>query len=258
MAVAGTHRAAGAAGFKGAHSTSVDTTRFGPDREPRRWRHGNSARPRIRSRVAWVAVVLLAAALAAAIAVAVHYRDEVLYRRISPLPPHGSLARQVTVFVAQSPLPPIGAVAGQVTVFVAQSSAGRAEVVVSALISGARPHATYELVGNDCASNGPDRTWATGVTDPRGSAHLIGHPWMVSTSDGYFLVLASRFLNQRRPGPAVHGFFGKGPPGLSPVSGGVAPCAALGSLGSARRRAELRARANQRFCRPSPSHLTSV
>jgi hypothetical protein len=171
-------------------------------------------------------VVLLAATLAAAIGVAVHYRDEVLHRTMSPLPPRGAPARQVTVFVAQSPLPARGALAGQVTVFVARSSAGRAEVVVSAHISGARPHATYELVGNDCASNSPDRTWATGVTDSRGSAQLIGHLWTVSTSDAYFLVLASRFLNQKRPGPAAHGFFGKGPRGLSPVSGGVAPCEA--------------------------------
>jgi hypothetical protein len=176
-------------------------------------------------------VVLLAAALAAAIAVAVHYRDEVRHRSTSSLPPQGARARQVTVFVTQSPLPAQGALAGQVTVFVAQSSAGRAEVVVSALITGARPHATYELAGNDCASNGPDHTWAAGVTDSRGSAHLIGHPWTVSMNHAYFLVLASRFLDQKRPGPAVHGFFGKGPPGLSPVSDGVAPCAALASLG---------------------------
>jgi hypothetical protein len=183
-------------------------------------------------------VVLLAAALAAAIAVAVHYRDEV-HRGTSSRPAHRALAGQVTVFVLQSPLPPHGALAGQVTVFVAQPSAGRAEVVVSALITGARPHATYELVGNDCASNGPGHSWATGVTDSRGSAHLIGHPWTVSTSDAYFFVLASRFLNQKRPGPAVHGFFGKGPPGLSPVSDSVAPCATLASLGSARRWAAL-------------------
>jgi len=83
-------------------------------------------------RVAWVAVLLVAAGLTAAIAVAVHYRDEVLYRSMSSLHPHGALARQVAVFVVQSPLPPQGAVAGQVTAFVAQSSDGRAEVVVSA------------------------------------------------------------------------------------------------------------------------------
>ena len=168
--------------------------------------------------------MLLAAALAAAIAVAAHYRDEVLHRSRSPLPPHGALAGQVTVVVAQSPLPPLGALTGQVTVFVAQYSAGRAEVVVSALIRGARPRARYELVGNDCASNIPDHSWAAGVADSRGYAHLIGRPWTVSTSDLYFLVLASGFLDQKRPGPAVHGFFRKGPPGLSPVSGGVAPC----------------------------------
>jgi len=170
-------------------------------------------------------VVLMTAALAAAIAVAVHYRDEVHHRGTSPRPPRGAHAGQVTVFVAQSPLPPHGALAGQVTVFVAQYSAGRAEVVVSALIKGAQPHTTYELAGNNCASNNPDHTWAAGVTDSRGYAHLIGHPWRVSTSDPYFLVLASRLLGAKSPGPAVHGFFGTGPPGLSPVSGGVAPCA---------------------------------
>jgi len=168
--------------------------------------------------------MLMTAALAAAIAVAVHYRDEVPHRTTSSRPPHGGQPWRVTVFVAQSPLPRFGALAGQVTVVVAQYSAGRAEIVVSALIKGARPHTTYELVGNDCSSNNPDHTWAAGVTDSRGYAHLIGHSWRVSTSDLYFLVLASRFLDQTRPGPAVHGFFGAGPPGLSPVSDGVAPC----------------------------------
>jgi ABC-type antimicrobial peptide transport system permease subunit len=179
-------------------------------------------------------VALLAAALAVAIAVAAHYRDQARHST-SLLPPHRALAGQVRVFVKQSPLPAHGALGGQVTVFVAQSSAGRAQVVVSALVTGARPHATYELVGNDCASNGPDHSWAAGVTDSLGSAYLIGHPWTVLTSDAYFLVLASRFLSRARPGSAVHGYFGQGPPGLSPVADGVAPCAALSSLTSARR-----------------------
>src|SRR5258708_8357715 len=119
---------AGAAAFNGAHSTSVDTIRFGHDREPKRWRDRNFARPQIHSRVAWVAVTLMTAALAAAIAVAAHYRDEALHRSTSPLPPHGALAGQVTVFVAQSPVPPHGARAGQVTVVVAEHCAGRAQV----------------------------------------------------------------------------------------------------------------------------------
>ena len=202
----------------------METISFGRDREPKRWRHGKFGRLRIHSRVAWVAVVLLAAALAAAIAVAMHYRDEALNRSASPRPSHGRAAGPVTVFVAQSPLPAFGALAGQITVFVALSSPGRAEVVVSALIRGARPHATYELVGNDCGGNGPGHSWAAGVTDSRGYARLIGHSWTVSTSDPYFLVLASRFLDQNRPGPAVHGYFER-QPGLSPVADGVAPCA---------------------------------
>jgi hypothetical protein len=166
----------------------------------------------------------MAAALAAAIAVAVHYRGEVPHRSTSPRPPPGGHPGRVDVFVAQSPLPRLGALAGQVTVVVAQYSAARAEVVVSALITGAQPHTTYELMGNDCASNNRDHTWAAGLTDSRGYARLIGHPWRVSTSDLYFLVLASRSPDPKRPGPAVHGFFGAGPPGLSPVSPGVAPC----------------------------------
>jgi len=168
--------------------------------------------------------MLMTAALAAAIAVAVHYRDEVPHRTTSSRPLHGGQPWRVSVFVAQSPLPRFGALAGQVTVVVAQYSAGGADIVVSALIKGARPQTTYELVGNDCSSNNPDHTWAAGVTDSRGYAHLIGRSWRVSTSDLYFLVLASRFLDQTRPGPAVHGFFGAGPAGLSPVSDGVAPC----------------------------------
>jgi hypothetical protein len=163
-------------------------------------------------------------ALGVAIAVAAHYRDEFQHRSTSPRPAHGAHAGKFTVFAAQSPLPPHGALAGQVTVFVAQYAAGRAQVVVSAVITGARPHTTYELVGNDCASNNPDHTWAVGVTDSRGYAHLIGHAWRVSTNDLYFLVLASRFLDAKSPGSAVHGFFGSGPPGLSPVPDGIAPC----------------------------------
>src|SRR5258708_40255082 len=122
--VVGAHRAAGAAAFKGAHSTSVDAIRFGPDREPRRWLHGNSARPQIHSRVAWAAVVLMTAALAVAIVVAVHNRDEVLHRSTSPRPPHGAHAQQVTAFAAPSPLPPPSALPVQVPLFVASYYAG--------------------------------------------------------------------------------------------------------------------------------------
>jgi hypothetical protein len=70
-----------------------------------------------------VSVVLLAAALAAAIAVAVHYRDEVPHRSASPPRPYRVLAGQVTVFVEQSPLPRLGVLAGQVTVLVRFSRA---------------------------------------------------------------------------------------------------------------------------------------
>jgi hypothetical protein len=90
--------------------------------------------------------MLMTAALAAAIAVAAHYRDEALHRSTSPLPPHGALAGQVTVFVAQSPLPPLGALTGQVTVFVAQYSAGRPPHDLLGIALGARPDRVRAIV----------------------------------------------------------------------------------------------------------------
>jgi len=155
-------------------------------------------------RNAWVTVVLLAAALAAAITVAIHYRAEALYS-------------------STTALPSIGRLVGKVTVFTAHASPGQVQIVLSAHISGGQPYTKYELTRNDCASNAADHVWAEGVTNANGSATLSGPAWTVSTSDEYFLVLNSPRLNQNRPGPEVHGFFGKAP-GLSPIPGGFAPC----------------------------------
>lgn len=156
------------------------------------------------SRAAWFAVVLLTAALAAAITVAVHYRTDAVYRSTTALPTSGTLA-------------------GTITVFTAHASSGKAQIVLSARISGGLPHTRYELSGNDCTSNAADHSWASGLTNAHGFATLSGPAWMVSTSHEYFLVLSSPGLNQNRPGPALHGFFGRAP-GLSAISGGFAPC----------------------------------
>jgi hypothetical protein len=155
-------------------------------------------------RAAWVAVVLLTAALAAVTTVAVHYRADAVYSSTTALPTAGRLA-------------------GTITVFTAHASSGNAQIVLSARISGGLPRTRYELSGNDCTSNAADHTWASGVTNAHGSATLTGPAWMVSTSHEYFLGLSSPRMNQSRPGPAVHGFFGRAP-GLSAISGGFAPC----------------------------------
>src|SRR5258708_32675220 len=86
------------------------------------------------SRAAWVAVVLLMAALAAAITVTVHYRADAVYRSTTALPTSGTLA-------------------GMMTVFTAHASPRKAQIVLSARIRGGLPHTRYELSGNACTSN---------------------------------------------------------------------------------------------------------
>jgi len=179
--------------------------------------------------VVWLtAVVLLAAALTGTIIVAVHYRGEAaaLRRQLRstrapvpsrPAPP--TLSRDTTA------LPSSGTLTGEVTVFAVRSSAGLAQVIVTARISGGRPHARYELSGGDCAGNAADHSWAAGVTDARGSADLSGHVWRVSVSDEYFLVVGSPGMYQNHPGPAVHGYYFGIARGLSAVPPGVPACA---------------------------------
>jgi hypothetical protein len=188
-----------------------------------------SAGPRkVSSRPAWLtAVVLLAAALTGVIIVAVHYRGEAAaaHRQLrsarapaSPWPTPPILSSDTTA------LPSSGALTGEVTVFAARSSAGLAQVIVTARISGGRPHSQYELFGGDCAGNAADHAWAIAVTDARGSADLAGHPWTVSVSHEYYLVVGTPGLYREHPGPAVRGYFGIAR-GLSAVRHGVAPCA---------------------------------
>jgi hypothetical protein len=188
-----------------------------------------SARPRrVSSRVVWLtAVMLLAAALTGTIIVAVHYRGEAAaaHRQLrsarAPVPPRPAPPALSTDTTA---LPSSGTLTGEVTVFAVRSSAGLAQVIVTARISGGRPHSQYELFGGDCAGNAADHAWAIAVTDARGSADLAGHAWTVSVSHEYYLVVGTPGLYREHPGPAVRGYFGVAR-GLSAVRSGVAPCA---------------------------------
>lgn len=154
-----------------------------------------SAEPRtISSRVGWViAVVLLAAALAGAITIAVHYRGEVAALRRHPRPAPASVApgtAPLTLSSTTVALPSYGPLNGDVTVFSAQTSKRLAQIVLSAHISGGRPHTSYALIGFDCAGSSGYQTWAAGVTDADGSGTLSGHAWTVSLSDEYWLYLS--------------------------------------------------------------------
>jgi hypothetical protein len=130
----------------------------------------------------------------------------------------------VTFFTTTVALPPAGPLAGEVTAVAINPSRGQAQVIVTARITGGRPHDRYELYGSDCAPGTADRIWASDTTSMNGSADLAGRAQAVQTSHEYFLTLAAPGLYQDHPGPAVHGWF-RAARGLSAVRGGIAPCA---------------------------------
>jgi hypothetical protein len=193
-----------------------------------------SAAPRkVPSWATWLVIVmLLAAALAKSIIVAMHYRGEVLALRRQGHPPRLSAPPSP----AQTPPPPLTLVSEtstlpssrpltvQVTAFTARSSAGQARVIVTARVSGGRPHSRYELTGGDCAGDAADRTWAAGLTSARGSADLTGRVVEVSSRDEYYLILSAPGTGHSDPGPALHGYFGLAH-GLSAVHEGFPACA---------------------------------
>jgi hypothetical protein len=180
-----------------------------------------SAEPRtIPSRVAWLlAVGLLAAALAAAIAVAVHYRAEVAALQRHPRPAAASLPPRTIPPALSSrtvTLPSYGTLNGAATIVSAKFSGGREQIVLSAHVNGGKPHTGYTLTGFDCAGSTGYESWATGVTDAHGSGTLNGHAWTVSPTDEYWLYLSPL---SGIGGPGVHiSFTGAGRFTASPVA----------------------------------------
>jgi hypothetical protein len=191
-----------------------------------------SAGPRtVPPRLAWLtAVVLLAAALAGAVLLALHYRSETAaLRSARAYRSAGPVAFSATI----TALPSAGPLAGEVTA-VAIDSNRQAQVIVTARVTGGHPHSRYELSGGDCTGNAADQTWAAGTTGADGSADLTGHSRAVWVSHEYYLVLSAPGLYQEHPGPAVHGWFGSAR-GLSAVRGGAEPCAPGCTSGSSPR-----------------------
>jgi hypothetical protein len=175
--------------------------------------------------VAWLATVaLLATALAVTIVMAACYHAQVgtLRHQLSSVhPAYSPVAGQPALSLRTFALPSAGAVTGEVTVFFAQSVGGTAQIMLSAHINGGRPRTRYTLIGNDCVSNGPDRSWSSGVSNGLGSADLSGHAWMVNRSDEYWLWLSP---SPHSYSPGLHGTFAPDR-GLSTFPAGQAPCA---------------------------------
>jgi hypothetical protein len=170
-----------------------------------------AANPRVISGSAALvtAVAVLAAALAGAIIVALHYRAEAaaLRRRpvrsiiVAPTPGTGPL----TLASGTAALPSHKSLDGEVTVFSARSSGKHAQILLSGQISGGRPRTRYAVIGFDCEGSSVGyETWAAGVTNADGRATLSGRSLTVSLSDYYWLYLR---LPSQRPGSSLLGSF---------------------------------------------------
>jgi hypothetical protein len=167
---------------------------------------------------------LLAAALAGAITVAVHYRGEVAslrrqLRSASVSRPPGTVPLAPTSSMVA--LPSRGPLNAEVTVFSVRSSGEMAQIVLSARITGGVPHASYALTGFDCDGSSGYQTWAAGVAGADGAANLSGHAWTVSLRDEYWLYLHPS--SSGSAGPGVHGRFTSAWR-LSAIPVGAAPC----------------------------------
>src|SRR5260370_28945069 len=138
------------------------------------------------------------------IAVAVHYRAEVAALQRHPRSVAASLPPGTIPLALSSrtvTLPSYGALNGAVTVVSTKFSGGLEQIVLSAHISGGRPHTGYTLTGFDCAGSTGYQSWAAGVTDAHGSGNLSGHAWTVSLTDEYWLYLSP---SSGIGGPGVH------------------------------------------------------
>jgi hypothetical protein len=173
------------------------------------------------SLIAWaVAVALLAAALAGAITVAVHYRSEVAtLRRQLPAATGRHSPRAVLMTLASTAvrLPSRGTLSGGVTILTAKSASGLAQIELSAHISGARPHTAYALIAFNCAGSSGYQTWAAGVTNARGSGTLSGQTMSVSPGNEYWLYVSPSSSGGNSEAGVLGGFTAAGKFSASPA-----------------------------------------
>jgi hypothetical protein len=175
-----------------------------------------------RLQVTGVALVLLA--LVIALVATVHYQGQATslrHRLRSAGHPAPSPAAPPAVSASLYSLPGGTALTGDVAVVSVRSGSGPAQIVLTARLTGARPHTRYELVGLDCTSNGSARSWASGTSDAHGAVQLSGRGQAVSRDGFYAIQLSPSSL---RSGPGLHGYLAD-VDGLRPIRNGTAPCA---------------------------------
>ena len=171
--------------------------------------------------IAWgIAIALLAAALAGAITVAVHYRSEVatLKRRLPVATGrHFPSAGPVTLATTAVRLPSRGTLSAGVTILTAKSARGLAQIELSVHISGARQHTAYALIAFNCAGSSGYQTWAAGVTNARGSGTLSGQAMSVSPGNEYWLYVSPSSSGGSSEAGVLGGFTASGTFSASPA-----------------------------------------
>lgn len=157
----------------------------------------------------FVATVLAVAAVGSTLAAVRYHRQADQLRRpvtASPGPSSSPTQAQAqaspaSVTVAPASPPPLSVhsydltVVGQLnpTVYLTTASTDGGDstlgqLLITALVRGGRPAATYRLSGGDCETNS-SMVWAQGVADATGTAFLTGHDWALPKSDQYTLEL---------------------------------------------------------------------
>jgi len=179
--------------------------------------------------VVFVASVLAVAAVGSTFA-AVHYHRPVDRLRRPVTASHGPSSSQTQAQAQTSPAsvtvgpaspPPLSmhsydlTVVGQLhaTVYLTTASTDGGDstlgqLLITALVRGGRPAATYRLNGGDCETNS-SVVWAQGVADATGTAFLTGQDWALPKADQYTLELdaSPSATSPARPGPGIEGEF---------------------------------------------------
>jgi hypothetical protein len=169
-------------------------------------------------------VALVLTALVVALVATVHYQGQATslrHRLRTAGHPAPARAGPPAVSASLYSLPGGTSLTGDVAVVSVRSGSGPAQIVLTARLTGARPHTRYELVGLNCTSNGSARSWAAGTSDAHGTVQLTGSGQAVSRDDFYAIQLSPSSL---RSGPGLHGYLTDAD-GLRPIRNGAAPCA---------------------------------
>ena len=179
--------------------------------------------PSRRGGLLWLLVIAEAVALAASIAVALHYRAQAGGHATTRPFATSTPAQLPQVTSVMAPLLAQGKLTVTVHVIAARQPGGeQTRLLVAAVLTGGKPGTVYDLTGNDCSLEKPppDHVWASGKAAADGTASLTGAAWTGAEADYYWLALDP---SPTVAPPGLNGYFAAG--SAQPYAVGEAPCA---------------------------------